>query len=340
MTFLRLAEVSQRFLIFIQNVTFRIMTRSLGGRNLRGGRMDRTVTTVIDADKCIGCSMCVKVCPSGTISMEAGKAVVSGDRSISCGHCAAICPVGAVRVNALDKESSRYSSFTGNDTWLPHGEYDTGELVRLMGSRRSCRNYSNRTVDRAILEDLIKIGITAPSGTNSQLWTFTVLPTRKAVLKVGERFAAFFRKLNRMSENKWLRFFLKLINKPELDEYYREHHDSVAQALAAWDNSGVDRLFHGATAAILIGSKPEASCPKDDALLATQNILLAAHGMGLGSCLIGFAVEAMKRDVTIKRFVSIPDDERVYSVIALGYPDEKYQRTAGRKKYSLRYYDA
>ena len=89
-------------------------------------------------------------------------------------------------------------------------------LVRLMASRRSCRNYTNRPVDRDVLDDLIKIGITAPSGTNSQLWTFTVLPTRKAVVALGERCAVFFDRLNRMSENRYLRGFLKLIGKPEL----------------------------------------------------------------------------------------------------------------------------
>lgn len=302
--------------------------------------MDRTVTTVIDAGKCIGCGLCVEVCPYGTISMEGEKAVVSGDRSMSCGHCAAVCPADAIRVNAIDKESSRFATLKADDTWLPYGEYETVQLVRLMGSRRSCRNFSDRPVDRTLLDDLVKIGITAPSGTNSQLWTFTMLPSRKAVLSLGGSVAFFFKKLNRISEKRYLRYFLKLIGKPELDTYFREYHDSVKEALAEWENSAIDKLFHGATAAIVIGSKPGASCPVEDALLATQNILLAAHSMGFGTCLIGFAVEAMKKDFTIKRILGIPDDEKVYSVIAVGYPDEKYQRIAGRKKYTQRYYEA
>jgi nitroreductase len=191
-----------------------------------------------------------------------------------------------------------------------------------------------------MLDDMVKIGITAPSGTNCQSWTFTILPTRQAVMNLAEHIAAFFRKLNRMSEKRYLTGFLKLIGKPELDEYYREYHDSVEETLADWNASGIDRLFHGATAAIVVGSRPGASCPAEDALLATQNMLLAAHSMGLGACLIGFAVEAMSRDIRIKRFLGIPDDEIVYSVIALGYPDERYRRVGVRKKYVQRYYEA
>ena len=103
-----------------------------------------------------------------------------------------------------------------------------------------------------------------------------------------------------------------------------------------WYQKGEDQLFHGATAVIVIGSKPGASCPHDDALLATQNILLGAHAMGLGSCLIGFAVHALNNDPKIKREFDIPATEQIYSVIALGHPSEKYIRPTGRRQPLIR----
>jgi nitroreductase len=56
--------------------------------------------------------------------------------------------------------------------------------------------------------------------------------------------------------------------------------------------------------------------------------------------LIGFAVEAMRNDPTIKSFIKIAEEETVYAVIALGYPDERYERLTGRKRFELRYYEA
>ena len=302
--------------------------------------IDRTVATRIDHEKCIGCELCVKVCPSETISMQDGRAQVTGDRSLQCGHCQAVCPVDAVRVDTIDEQSLSFNSFDLKNEWLPHGEFDTGRLVQLMASRRSCRNYSDRTVERSILEDLVKIGTTAPSGTNCQNWTFTVLPDRAAVAEFRQRFASFFRKLNRMAERRLLRKALKIIGKPALDNYYREYYQSVKDGLAEWEQHGRDRLFHGAPAVMIVASRSGGSCPMEDAMLATQNILLGAHSLGLGSCLIGFAVEAMRNDPAMKRFIKIADDETVYAVIALGYPEEEYRSLTGRKKAVMRYYEA
>jgi nitroreductase/NAD-dependent dihydropyrimidine dehydrogenase PreA subunit len=293
----------------------------------------------IDRDLCNGCGLCVAVCPTGTISLREEKAIASGGESLLCGHCEAVCPREAIRVRGIDREMSEYKTFSAEKQWLPPGNFNTSLLVRLMASRRSCRHFTDRPVERALLEDLVKIGITAPSGTNSQSWTFTILPRRKAVQAFAERVAYFFERLNATAEKTLLRMFLRLIGKGELDAYYRGYYRKVKEAIEEWHASGKDPLFHGSTAAILVGSKPGASCPAEDALLATQNILLAAHSMGLGSCLIGYAVAAMKRDPSIRQSVGIPSDEEIHSVIALGYPDEVYQRTAGRRKVTTRYFE-
>jgi nitroreductase/NAD-dependent dihydropyrimidine dehydrogenase PreA subunit len=301
--------------------------------------MHEQVTTKIDSLLCTGCGLCVQVCPARTLSLQNEKAVVTGDRSLNCGHCEAVCPTGAITVAKIDSEMSRFVNFQADEKWLSYGQFDIVQLVRLMASRRSCRSFLDQAVDRSILDDLVKIGCTAPSGTNCQLWTFTILPDREAVLTLGKRVRDFYVKLNTMAEKKWLRLVLRLVGKPELEEYYQGYCEIVKEGLAEFEQTGVDRLFHGAAAAIVIGSRPGATLPKEDAMLASQNILLAAHSMGLGSCLIGMAVEAMKNDRKIQTAIGIPQEEAVYSIIALGHSAERYQRPAGRKKPVLRSFE-
>lgn len=297
---------------------------------------DKTVTTTIDQDLCTGCGACIEVCPDATLSLENNKAQVTGSESLGCDHCAAVCPEEAITVAAVDRTLSHYQTFKALEDWIPHGQSDTPALVNLLRSRRSCRNFQNRPLEKSILDDLIKVGITAPSGSNCQMWTFTVLPDRSNVTAYGEQILAFFTRLNRLAKNMWLRNLMKIIGRTKLSWYYHNYYQSVQEGLESWKNEGRDILFHGAVALIIVGSKKAASCPSEDALLATQNILLAAHCMGLGTCLIGYAIAAMKEDALIRKYIEMPEDEDPYAVIALGYPNETYRTVAGRKPFIQR----
>jgi hypothetical protein len=47
----------------------------------------------------------------------------------------------------------------------------------------------------------------------------------------------------------------------------------------------------------------------------------------------------MMKDIQVKRSLGIPDSEKVHAVIAPGYPEEKYLKVAGRKRYVQRYFE-
>ncbi len=299
--------------------------------------MDLTVNTVIDSEKCTGCGLCVEVCPYETISLVDGKACVTGEKSLNCGHCVAACPAGAVRVTTL--EPLQFSSFRIENDWIKHGRDDTDRLVQLMASRRSCRNFKDKPVNRNLLEDLVTIGTTAPSGSNSQEWTFTILPDRTKIEIFGDHILTYFRKLNRLAKITPLRKVLSLLGKDELENYHERYCERMELLITDWETRKKDRLFHDAQALILVGATKASSCPQEDALLATQNILLAAHAIGLGSCVIGFAVEALNRDQSIGRALGLAREEKIYSVIAVGWPDERYNRIIPRKKIIPHYPD-
>jgi len=293
---------------------------------------------ILDAAACVGCGECVAVCPSGVLSLGDGVVVVvAGVGCIGCGHCRAVCPQCALAIAGDDPWTAAYDVIESTGEQIAPGGCQAGRLVDLLRSRRSCRRYLERPVPGPVIEDLIRAGVTAPSGTNSQAWTFTVLATRAAVMSLGQAVAGFFGRVNRLAANPLVRKGYALLGRRELEDYYREHYTSVAEALAAWERDRTDRLFHGATAVVVVGSRPGASCPAEDALLATGNMLLAAHCLGLGSCLIGYAVEAMRHDKQVKAAAGLPREETAHAVLALGWPAVGYARPAGRRRPLVRY---
>ncbi len=68
-------------------------------------------SVTLDADKCQGCTHCIKRCPTEAIRVRDGKAYIISDRCIDCGECIRVCPHHAKKpeYDSLDVlESKKY----------------------------------------------------------------------------------------------------------------------------------------------------------------------------------------------------------------------------------------
>ncbi len=74
-----------------------------------------------------------------------------------------------------------------------------------------------------------------------------------------------------------------------------------------------------------------------DCSAATQNMLLAAHGLGLGACWIGVYPRAARIDALHKLF-SLPEHVVPFAVISIGYPAQE-RKTPNRFDENRIHYD-
>ena len=59
------------------------------------------VTLAVDQEKCVGCGMCLIVCPHAVLGMNNGSATIENrDLCMECGACARNCPSDALSVRA------------------------------------------------------------------------------------------------------------------------------------------------------------------------------------------------------------------------------------------------
>ncbi len=61
-------------------------------------------SVTLDKDKCVGCTNCIKRCPTQAIRVRGGKAQIITERCIDCGECIRVCPHHAkkARHDSLD----------------------------------------------------------------------------------------------------------------------------------------------------------------------------------------------------------------------------------------------
>jgi len=159
--------------------------------------------------------------------------------------------------------------------------------------RRATRHYLTKTVSETQVIALIDSAIQAPSAMNRQPWTFAVIQRPELLKRISDAAKK------------------KVMSSPEWQHHTQQGHIPL-------EDPTFD-IFYGATTLVVICAKNEGGLSTvGDCYLAAQNLMLAAHEMGLASCPIGFAYEVL-REQSWKDELSIPKGYDPALPLIVGY---------------------
>lgn len=150
------------------------------------------------------------------------------------------------------------------------------DVMDLIFSRRSIRQFTEQEVPQELLIQLLKAAMAAPSAANGRPWEFIVV-TDKAVLDE--------------------------LRAPHGGRYNGQAAIAVCANLALASSRASDLFW------------------QQDLAAATENILLAATGLGLGAVWTG-GYPGMDRVEILRRVLHIPENVIPMCLIWIGYPAE------------------
>lgn len=163
---------------------------------------------------------------------------------------------------------------------------DADAIERVIMARRSIRQYTNQTISRDTLQQILLCGINAPNGQNKQAYE------------------------------------LRVVDNPQL---LQEISDAVATDTEVRMRRGASTIFAGAPCVIFIARDTTYDISAIDCGLLGENIILKAWTMGIGSCCMAGPTRMMMQSKACQPYMErlgfSTDYELLYCIV-LGYAAE------------------
>lgn len=194
------------------------------------------------------------------------------------------------------------------------------ETERVILERRSVRVYKKRQVPEFMVRRMLEAGRFAPTAGNGQAWKFVVLRDPALIAGITDTTVRVCRVFKWFIDYRGSRFSWRLpLAKLFIRLKPNDLHPApfAALSLVADGKLGV---FHGAPTVILVFKDVRGvSNPDLDCGIAGQNMVLAAHSMGLGTCWVSFSKLAFQYGRWRKK-LGIGHRYRFVSSLAVGWP--------------------
>ncbi len=181
------------------------------------------------------------------------------------------------------------------------------ETLRIIKQRRSVRSYKDEQIKEEELQAVLEAGLYAPNA-GDQAWHFTVVQKKELLAR------------------------LNLAAKEAAGNMEMKH-------LRELGNSEQFDCLYGAPTLVIVSGNEKAVPMDADCAAATENLLLAAESIGLGSCWIFFVLLAFhsSQGDHLRKELKIPEGYKPYSSAVLGYKNVAVNDAPERKHNLITY---
>lgn len=171
----------------------------------------------------------------------------------------------------------------------------TNATIEAIKNRRSSRQFKTEQLSKEHIMAIISCGLSAPSAHDEQPWLFSIVKNKSFLADFNEEAKKGFAD----SPVDVFRVFAK---SPEFNIFY----DAPLVVFVSGNN---DTMF------------PEAMLNRFDCAAATENMLIAAESIGVGSCWIGLAAYgfAGERKAEFMKKLKIPANYTPFYAVSFGY---------------------
>lgn len=182
------------------------------------------------------------------------------------------------------------------------------KVIETILKRRSTRVFAEKQISDAEIADIIQAGLYAPSAHNYQSWHFTVIQNKDILTKLNTECKVF-------AQNHPHEQIRKMGSNPKFN------------------------IFYNAPTVILVSGDENGVLPLIDCSAATQNMLISAESLDIGSCWVGFAAFAFagENGDALKAELQIPKDFKPHFAVALGYKKLPDGNAPKRKENNVTY---
>ena len=178
----------------------------------------------------------------------------------------------------------------------------SAEFLALMQQRRSVRQFSNRPVDREVVEDCIRAAAAAPSGANGQPWHFVVVESPEVKRRIREAAEAEERAFYEgRAPEAWLEALEPMGT--SADKAFLEAAPYLIVVFAQMYRRGAE------------GERVASYYPVESTCIAAGMLVTALHHAGLGTLTYTPAARGFLRGL-LRR----PEGERPMLIVVTGHP--------------------